>query len=244
MKNLKNTFLIFAFVCLFFFIVYIFSGPFFKISIIDIKADKGLKKSHFYRAREKQILSHLKSYKGQSLWQVDLKELSDKLDAFYMGAEVYVFRKFPNRLVILLKKKKAALLLLKEPETFYLLFHGGEIGEKNTEALPDLPILRGQLFWDQPPLRKRALDIVSSIPKNNNHLFSVQNISEILYNKTNDSFLFYTISGHFILELKKPVESKKTQNIDFVLNYLNQRGNKGARIDARFDKKIIVKNPN
>ena len=242
MKKIRIIFLIFVF--LLSFTLYIFLGPFFKISEVELNIDKELKISKSYKLKEENILSYLKSYKGQFLWRVDLKNLVEKVNTFYLGSEVYAVRKLPNRLLVFLKKKNTALLLLKEGEFFYSLSYEGEIGDqRNPEESFDFPILRGKLFWEKLQLRKRALSILSSIPQQG-RFFSVQNISEISYNKANDSLLFYLIRSHFILELKEQASPKKIQNIDFVLNYLNQRGDKGGRIDARLDKKIIVKDIN
>jgi len=162
----------------------------------------------------------------------------------YTWAEVHVTRKLPNRLVVFLEKKDIALLLLKDEEFFYSVSYEGKIGVKRGlgESL-DFPVLRGDIFWNDSFLRKRALSIFLSIPKNN-RTFSTQNISEITYNKKNDSLFFYLIPGHFILELRKQLSPMQVQNIDFVLNYLNQRGKQEGIIDARLDKKIIVKSFN
>lgn len=243
MRKIRNIFLGFGFIFILFFI-YAFLGPFSKISSVELDVDEKLKTTRSYIKKEKEILSYLNSYKGKSLWQVDLKHLVKQTNAFYLGSEIYVVRRFPNRLIVFLKKKNTALLLLKDREFLYSVSYEGKIGDKkNMEEFFDFPILRGELFWDSPQLRKRALSILSSLPKTG-PFFSVQNISEIFYNKINDSLLFYLISSPFILELKKQVSPEKLQNINFVLNYLNQKGSQRGFIDARLDKKIIVKHLN
>ena len=241
MKKIK----IFFFICsaIFFLglIIYAFLGPFFKISLVKLNRDPELQTNKSYRAQEEEIASYLNRYKGQLLWRVDLKDLVKKVNSLYLGTEVYTARRFPNQLNVSLKKKNTALLLLKGGEFFYSVSHEGEIGAKRTgEESFDFPILRGDSFGDNIQLRKRALSVLSSIPKAGRD-FSAQNISEISYNKANDSLLFYLSSGHFILELRKQLFPKAIQNIEFVLNYLNQQGEQGRLIDVHLDKKIIVK---
>ena len=244
MKRIKNIIFILNSIFLLLFIGYVFLGPFSKISIVELKTDGKLKNIKSYTKQEEKILSFLNSYKGQFLWQADLKKIVKKINGFYLGTEVYVVRRFPNRLIVSLKKKNTALLLLKEGEFFYSVSYEGEIGsQRNREESFDFPILRGSAFWNNLQLRKRVLSILSSLPKKD-VFFSIQNLSEISYNKNNDSLFFHLISGHFILELKGQLDSKKIKNIDFVLNYLDQYGHQRGFIDARFDKKIIVKNLN
>ena len=241
MKKIKIIFFIFAVIFFLGFIIYAFLGPPFKISSVELKMDQELQTSKSYIAKEEEIVSYLNRYKGQLLWQVDLKDLVKKVNSLYLGAEVYTARRFPNQLSVSLKKKNTALLLLKGGESFYSISHEGRIGAKrNGEESFDFPILRGDSFGNDIQLRKRALSILFSIPKAG-QAFSAQNISEISYNKANDSLLFYLIHGHFILELKKQPIPKTIQNIEFVLHYLNQQGEQGGLIDARLDKKIIVK---
>ncbi len=238
---MKNFFLIACVYCALFLML----TPFSKISVIKLQADDKLKSAQSYQLKEKEILSYLESYKGQWLWQTPLKELAKAVSAMYLEADVYTARRFPSRLIVILKKKDTALLLLREGEFFYSVSYKGDIGAKKSlgESL-DFPILRGDVFWSDSRLRKRALSVFLSIPKNSRRAFAPQNISEISYNKANDSLFFYLMPGHFIVELAERASLKKAQNIDFVLNYLTQRKAQGKLIDARMDKKIIVKNQN
>ena len=241
MKKTGNVFLKLIVIFLLFFCVYVFLGPFSRISLVDVSIDEKLKTDGFYIKEEREILSYLENYRGQFLWQVDLKDLVEKTNAFYLGLSAYAARRFPNRLTLVLKKKRTALLLLRNGGDFFSVSDKGEMGgERNPEESFDFPILRGELFWEEAQLRERALSILSSIPEKG-PFFSVQNVSEISYNETNDSLLFYLISGPFILELKKQVQPKKMKNINFVLNYLIQKDSQKGFIDARLDKKIIVK---
>ena len=244
MRKAKRIFLFCALVLLAGALIYGFLGPFSKISHIELKADETLRSSPSYAIKEKEILSFLNHYKGRFLWQASLKKMVRQIHVLYPGVEAYAVRRFPSRLAVFLKNKNTAFLLLKEGEGFYSVSYEGEIGTKKTggESL-DFPLLRGESFWSQPLLRKRALLIVSSFPKEGSAL-SVSNISEIVYNRVNDSFLFFLVKSHFVVELKKQPSSRKIRNIDFVLNYLKRKERKKGLIDARWDKKIIVKNRN
>lgn len=242
LKKIKFIFLTSLVVLLLFFTAFALLGPFSKISLIDFKAGYRLKNTQSYIKREKEILSYLNSQKGRLLWSLDLKGTAHKINSIYSGAEVYIRRRFPGRLIVSLRKKDTALLLLRDGESLYSVSYEGEIGLKRGMGESfDFPILRGPLFWSERRLREKALAILSVIPKEG-AAFSVQNVSEISYNRANDSLLLYLIPDSLVLELTDPPEPEKIKNIDFVIRYLSQKGIQRSRVDARLSKKIIVKN--
>ncbi|MDE0092562.1 MAG: hypothetical protein OXN83_04685 [Oligoflexia bacterium] len=226
------------------FLVYVLLFPFSKIHSIDLKTTPEIKKDPLYIQKEPDIVSYLQNYKGQYLWKINLKKIVKKIEAVYLGGDIYIKRKFPNRLIVSLDKEKTSLLLLKQDHFFYSVFYDGNVGSRKsrTDSL-NFPILRGKSFETSFQLRRRVLSILSDIPKAGNS-FSLENISEIFYNEDNDSLLFYLAEDYFILELQSPPSLKIVQNIDFVLNYLKQQGRTRALIDVRLNKKIIVKKIN
>ena len=240
MKKIRVVF-IFIFLGILLFLMYSLLFPFSKIHSVDLKVSASIKLNSLYVQKEPEIVSYLQSYKGRYLWRMDLKKIVKKIKSIYSGGEVYIKRKFPNRLTVFLKEETTALLLLKPDNFFYSISQEGNIGVKKgkTESL-NFPVLRGQSFEKSASLRKRVLKILFDMPKLGNS-FSLENISEVLYNKDNDSLLFYLVSDYFIVEIQSLPSSKTIKNIDFVLNYLRQKGQTGALIDARLDKKIIVK---
>ena len=243
-KTTKTVFLIFSFSLFTAGAVYIFSSPLSRIFLVELKVDQEVKARKNYKKTEEKILSHLNSYKGKFFWQISLKKLVKKTKNIYPGAEVFAQRKFPNRLTLTLKMKNAPLLLLKEGGEFYSVSPEGELNEKKARGeFLDLPILRGEAFWNHLELRKKALNLLSSLPQQGQGL-SVKNISEIAYSPDRGSLLLYLLSSSFIIEMTNPADAGKIQNINFVLNYLKQKGRKTGLIDARIDKKIIVKKLN
>ena len=212
-----------------------------KIQFIELRADTKIQKQALYKSAEPKMTAYLNNYKGRYLWIINLKEIVEKIESIYFGGEVYIQRKFPNRLIVFVKEEPAFLLLLKQNQFFYSVSREGYIGAKKRGADSlNFPILRGIGFEKNLPLRQRVLKILLTAPKTGK-LFSLENISEVLHNKDNDSLLFYLVSDYFIVELKEPPSVKKTNNINFVLNYLRGQRRAKALIDARSDKKIIVK---
>ena len=221
--------------------LFIVISLFFNTLSIELKVDSKLKQQPGYLKKEYKILSYLNNYKSQQLWRLNLKKILQDIENMSLGIKVYARKKYPDYLIVFLNKKQTALLLLKTDHTFYPISHDGELGiKKNLQDIPNVPILRGIPFEQNKTLRQRILKLIDQIPKQGNG-FSSQNISEVSYHKKHDSFLFYLSTGLLILELKAPLSKQKIKNVDFVLNYLKKIGRQKAFIDARLDKKIIVK---
>ena len=215
-----------------------------KINSIELKADSKIRNQASYKKVNPKIIDYLKQHKGQYLWGIDLRDIAEKIESIYLEGEVQVQRKWPNRLVVFLKEETTFLLLLKQNHLFYSVSQEGHIGvKKNRTDSLNFPILRGKAFEKSFQLRQRVLNVFFDLPKTAS-FFSMENISEVLYKQDNDSLLFYLVSDYFIVELKKPPSLKKINNINFVLNYLRKQDRMEALIDARLDKKIIVKKLN
>lgn len=243
MKTIRKLFLFLflgLFICLFGLLLFFFS----KIQFIELKADLKIQNQAVYKSLESNIAAYLNNYKKKYLWSINLTETVKKIESIYSGGEVHVKRKFPNRLIVFIKEEPAFLLLLKQNQFFYSVSKEGYIGsQKRAVDSLNFPILRGKAFEEKLELRQRVLKILQTMPETGK-LFSLENISEILYDKDNDSLLFYLVSDYFIVELKEALSLKTIKNINFVLNYLRMQGRTKAFVDARAGKKIIVKKLN
>ena len=199
-----------------------------------------LKKSSFEEktAIDESLAKFLRSLEGRFLWGLSLKKIADRVAAFYPGAQVHVLRRLPGQALIFVQEPEKAFLLLKEGD-FYLVSQKGEIGPLKRPAEPlDWPILRGQALASQRELRHKAFLALVSFPEGGS-LLSKERVSEIFYRPSRRAFVFY-VSG-FALEFKGPLSEKEIQRINFVLNYLLQKGRHRAFVDARQTDKIIVK---
>ena len=227
----------------------------------------------WFEKKQTKIMALTETYKHKYFWQISFKKLAQKLQKTDKELDIRLKRKYPGQLIVFVSKKKTALLLLDANKHFYSVSCEGLLGPKRKpkEDL-DFPILRGSALKTDLKLRQKLLKILEFLPQNKD--FCRDNLSEIVYNKPNQSFLFYLKSHRFVLELKsvplftesqnielcspsghtklcKPSQNeknpntkfcKKIQNIEFVLNYLNEKNWTQAFIIAESDKKIIVKN--
>ena len=236
--------------------LYVWFFPLSKISQIEIRLEDS--SSAWFQKKQTKILPLAETYKHKYFWQISLKKLAQKLQKTDKELDIRLKRKYPGQLIVFVSKKKTALLLLDSQNHFYSISYEGHLGKKRkpTEAL-DFPLLRGQDFEKNLSLRQKLLSLLEILPLDKAS-FCWDNLSEISYNKENQSFLFYLNSPRFVLELKsdffildlkpdfeddiKEQNNKKIQNIEFVLNYLNEKNWTQAFIIAESDKKIIVKN--
>jgi len=190
---------------------------------------------------EDKIQNHLKQYKNHFLWQVPLKKILEEIEEINPGLDLYMQRRYPNQLIISFKKKETALLLLTTESDLYSVAQDGSLGtqKEKTDSL-NAPILRGKNFEEDRTLRKKALEFLKPIPPKN-FIFSLENLSEILYEKKEESFLIHLSTQPLFIKLPPLLSNQKIKNIEFVLKYLQKEGKTHSFIDASFDKKIIVK---
>jgi len=212
---------------------------FFQPLSFELKKDSALKEQMNFP--EDKILSYLKQYKSHFIWQAPLKKMAKDIEKISLGLDIYIHRRYPNKLIIGFSEKETALLLLTKESELYSVSYKGSLGnKKDLSKLPNVPILRGKNFETNKELRKKALELLKPLPPNKN-LFSLQNLSEILYDEKEESFLIYLSTRAWLIKLKSPVSTQKVKNIEFVLEYLQKEEKDHKLIDARFDKKIIVK---
>ena len=200
----------------------------------------GKKTASFSSGENKKVSLFLKKYKNRSIWSLRLKGMAQEIQNIFPSKEIYLKRKFPNKIEVFIEESLPVFLLLTGKGQFYPIFSDGKIGIiLSADKLLDLPIMRGDVFKENRRLRIQVLDLLKILPKED--IFSPKNISEIVYKPKQKSFTVYLIPHYFILEIKHPWKNKTIENINFVLNYLVQKEEKAAIIDAGFPEKIIVR---
>ena len=217
------------------FLVFSFS----KVHHLELKIDPSIQKSISEKGIQKKIEKQIQNYKGIPIWKVDLKKIVSDIKKIYNVGNIYSVRRLPNKIIIFLEQDHPIALILKDEKDFFALSYEGDIRYKmNYKQSLDFPILRGKALWKSKNLRKKALEFLSFLPQKGEII--ANNISEIKYNKKNNSFLLYLMPNDFIVEWQGDLNLKKVQNINFVLSYMSNENSYKYRLDARFDKKIIV----
>ena len=226
-------------ISLLFFGVFFFSA---KVEVVELKMDPQFKDSHWTPKLKQKFLSHINNHKGQRIWTISLDQMARDLRKLYPAAELRIQRQLPDRMIVFLKKSKPLLLLLRnQGEQIPISFQGDLQTPLESDQFVDLPILRGELFYKNPDLRREICSLIRKLPDKG--LLISKNISEITYDKKRNSFLLFLIPGYTSVEVSPPLSEKQILNINFVLKYLLQRKMTERTVDARFEKKIIVSMP-
>ena len=226
-------------ISLLFFGVFFFSA---KVEVVELKMDSQFKDNHWTPELKQKFLSHINSHKGQRIWTISLDQMARDLRKLYPAAELRIQRQLPDRMIVFLKKSKPLLLLLgTQGEQIPISFQGDLQTPLESNQFVDRPILRGELFYKNPDLRREICSLIRKLPDKG--LLISKNISEITYDKKRNSFLLFLIPGYTSVEVSPPLSEKQILNINFVLQYLLQRKMTERTVDARFEKKIIVSMP-
>ncbi len=230
----KIFFLIF-FTLIFYFGFFHFS----QIDSIELKIDPTFKKLFVNKKMKNKIKNHLNTYKDKWIWKIDFKSMTKEIKKIYPVGNIYIVRRLPNRIIVFLEKEDPVAIILKDGKDFFSVSYNGEIRHKlNYDQPLNFPVLRTKKLWRNKELRKKIIEFLLFLPKEG--FLTADNISEVKYNKKNDSFILYLIPNHFIVEWKGVLNLRKVQNINFVLNYMSKEEHSKYYIDAHFDKKIIV----
>ena len=219
--------------------VFFFSA---KVEVVELKTDPQFKDSHWNPELKQKFLSHINNYKGKKIWRLPLAQMARDLRKLHPAAELRIQRQLPDRIIVFLKKSKPLLLLLRnQGEQIPISFQGDLQTPLESDQLMDLPILRGEIFYKNPDLRREICSLIQKLPDKG--LLTPENISEITHNKKRKSFLLFLIPGYTSVEVSFQLSEKQILNINFVLKYLLQRKMTERTVDARFEKKIIVSMP-
>ena len=193
------------------------------------------KQSAFLIKESRRLRPFLEKYKSRSVWTVNLRKEAAALQALYPSKNALLKRRFPDTLHIYMTERRPIFLLLNPKGGFYPVFAQGKVGA--APRLADLPIARGKPLQKDKALRKQVGRFLQELPGGG--LFSPENISEIFYKSK--SFLLFLSRGDFTLKIRLPLQKGAEKNINFVLDYLLQKEEEGAWINAERPEKIIVR---
>jgi len=199
--------------------------PYFQIKEVKTIGNKRLTKS--------EILTWLKLYPGQSLLNLHLRWLKQRLISYPLIEEANVSRKWPDRLIISLKEREPLALIYDGPRLWSIDRKGVWFYLKE---YPDLPIITGA-YRDSPYL-KETIDLLVGF-KHKKWGISLAEISKIHLDQ-DLGVTFYTTSGTEVY-LGKEHYKEKLCSLHKILIYLNQTGLKDIkRVDLNQVNKVYV----
>ncbi len=235
----KNIFAILATLFLLFFTFWGFDSSLFSDIRIDVSALSAPNDSEQFNVLKNEILSEIKFIKNDALWDIDISKVVAEIKRKAWIEDVQATRLFPNRLDIGIALKKVDVVYVDDAGIWMPIASDGTLLNKTSKSLiPDVPYLRGRRFYENKELRRRAIEFLRLFPANGS--FTSAMISEIYFEpKTGFEVLLAktgtrVIFGHEALDLK-------LKRVGKVLEYLEAKEIPGRVIDARFEKKILVR---
>lgn len=192
---------------------------------------------------QSRIQDKIRKFDHLKIWEVDLGDLKAAIIKDEWVKDVHISRSFPNELRVTVKPQAPVLVLLathgsEAPRMFPITEEGRMLGALSADALPDVPILRGEEFATDEKLREKAVRFVSQLPERG--VVGRGNISEISWTKE-DGFALTLINPKVEVKLGEERIELKVMRVSQVLNYLSSNRLKGRIIDASFSKKVLVR---
>ncbi len=188
---------------------------------------------------KKRLSKVAKSAIGKKIWSVDLREMRAAVVKDEWVKDVFISRTFPNGIKIKVEPKQTVSILVGSRGALWPVTDDASILSKlPADAVPDVPLLRGEIFLKDTDRLKNAVHLVTSLPANGP--ISKENVSEITWNKESGYSL---VLMHPRIEVRLGDEKLdlKIVRVAQVVNYMNNQGVSGAIIDASFSKKVLVR---
>ena len=216
-------------------ITYSFFSKWIRVSDIQITSSQIEEKEQLI----KELNQEVKALIGSWIWQVSIEKLNQKIQKHPKVEEVQILRLWPNKFQIRLLSDKPILLWMKNSNTFYPVTQKGSfLYPVSLSSTPNLPILRGSIFFKNQNFRKKAIQIYRYLPQKG--FFSQKNISEISYSNKDTSFYLHLTYVASKIRIGKNLSEFRPDRVENVLRYLKQKQIKWRVMDARYSKKVVV----
>jgi cell division protein FtsQ len=212
---------------------------FFALDEIHIVISNGDADSPFLKPLVQNINDDLEKLKGQSLWDLSLDQVSEKVSSADWIETLRVSRKWPSGLKLEIVPKTVELVYLKSSGEMYpLVSDGSFLNPVGTANAPDAAILQGEVFEKDLGMRQKAINAVHEIPSEGK--FSRKNISALHFDQKTGFWATLVESGMKV-KMGEDRISLKAQRVSQVLEYMESRGLEARVIDANLSKKVLVR---
>jgi len=196
-------------------------------------------------ARRMQRFDRLK------IWEIDLGDVKAAILRDEWVKDVRISRAFPNEIRVWVQPKTPVLVLITTEKSTErpserssrvamvpITENGGMLKPLEVEALPDVPLLRGDLFATDAEMRRRAVGFTMNLPDRG--ALGRRNVSEISWS-TEEGWALTLIAPKLEVKLGDERIDLKVMRVAQVVNYLSANQLKGRVIDASFSKKVLVR---
>jgi len=206
---------------------------------IDVSGNNGDVNPQYLQPLVSDLNQQLEKYRGQSLWRLDLPEISKLICSLKWIETNAISRSWPTRLNVKVHPKSVKLLYLsKTGEIFPVVADGSFLQPVTSKTAPDVTLLEGSIFESNLPMRKKALRLITEVPSEGR--FSHRKISELRFDPK-EGFWATLIQSGIKVKMGEENIPLKAARVAQVLEYLETRQLEARVIDANLSKKVLVR---
>jgi len=216
---------------------------FFKIDQIKINVTVKESQKAFVRPYIESLNQKLESFKGQSLWQLSLKQVSQTLKSEGWITEFRVSRAWPSGLEVEIEPYQVEFLIQSKEQKgvteFYPVTTNGTVLSKvDSRQAPSVAVVRGETFLKNQKVREGAVAILKSLPPEGK--LRRIHVSEVGYDKK-DGYWITLSQSDMKIKYGEDQFELKSNRVSQVMDYLENRDLKARVIDANLSKKVLVR---
>lgn len=211
---------------------------FFDLDQIHIVLEDSPNRSLHLKPLVDDLDKSLEMYRGQSLWSLEMRDLSKTLAAQPWIADHSLSREWPRSVVVKIRPQEVKALYLSGQKSLIPVIEEGRfLAPIEAKLAPDVVVFEGKAFEDQ-GFRKKAVKVLDEIPERGP--FSKSTISEMRWSQK-DGFAMTMVKSAVEVKIGEDAIALKAARLGQVLEYLNNRGMHAKSLDANLSKKVLVK---
>jgi cell division septal protein FtsQ len=181
----------------------------------------------------------LHPFAQKKIWDIPLSQIKAAIMKDEWVKDVLISRMLPNRIQVKIVPKSTAVILVgSKGELWPLTEEGVKLATLPASALPDRPLLRGDIFAKDIAKRKEAILFALNLPAQG--AINQKNVSEIFWNKE-DGYSLMLMQPKVEVKLGSDSLDTKVLRAGQVVNYMSAHRLSGRLIDASFSKKVLVR---
>ncbi|MGE5086130.1 MAG: cell division protein FtsQ/DivIB [Bacillota bacterium] len=219
---------------------YLNKNGFFNIQKIEVVLENPTPgQEQFLKPNVDELEASLAKYKGTSLWNIKLKDISKEAKDCDWIERAMISRSWPATLSLKIVPYEVKLLYMaKAGKLMPIIKNGSFLNPVEAKQAPDVAILQGDNFANKNELRKKAVDVIEQIPAEGS--FSRKTISEIRYDGK-EGFWMTMIKTGVQVKIGDDQVALKANRVSKVVDYLENRQFDARVIDANLSKKVLVR---
>lgn len=211
---------------------------FFDLEQIHIVLEDAPHRSLHLKPLVDELDRSLEMYRGQSLWSLEMRDLSRTLASQPWIADHSLSREWPRSVVVKIRPQEVKALYLSNQKTLIPVIEKGKfLAPIEAKLAPDVVVFEGKIFESE-DFRRKAVTVLEEIPDKG--AFSKSTISEMRWNQK-DGFAMTMVKSAVEVKIGEDAIALKSARLGQVLEYLSNRGMHAKSLDANLSKKVLVR---